>query len=111
MYIDFNCFFFNYLDSSLETNFISEMTPNQLMQVFEYFIRKMCPDSSHTNDEIVTLYIRIFYHALNSPPFIRKVVDELIDQRNDIKLAFTIVPVCGFQSNFDIISMTAIRHE
>lgn len=81
------------------------------MQVFDYFIRKMCPDSSHVNDEMSTLYIRIFHHVRNSPASMRSILDELIEKRNDIKLAFTIVPVCGFQSNFDFISMTAIRHE
>lgn len=96
------------MENDIGTNAI---TPNQLMQVFEYFIRKMCPESTSTKEEILTLYIRIFYHVLRSPPFIRDVLDELIDKRNDITLVFTIVPVCGFQSNIDLISMTAIRHE
>lgn len=96
----------------MENDFITNtLTPNQLMQVFEYFIRKMCSDSQRTNDETLTLYIRIFYDVLKSPPFISDVLDEFIDKRNDIKLAFTIVPVCGLQSNFDLISMIAIRHE
>lgn len=104
--------FLNFLDTNVENNFITNtLTPNQLMQVFEYFIRKMCSDSQRTNDETLTLYIRIFYDVLKSPPFISDVLDEFIDKRNDIKLAFTIVPVCGLQSNFDLISMIAIRHE
>ncbi|XP_063697230.1 uncharacterized protein LOC134828168 [Culicoides brevitarsis] len=89
----------------------SDMSEEQLLQVFDYFIRKMCPDVLHANNEIHTLYIRIFYHVSHTPLFLRDVLDKLHNERINIKLAITLVPVCGFQSNFDIISMTAIRHE
>uniref|UniRef100_A0A336M171 Diphthine--ammonia ligase n=1 Tax=Culicoides sonorensis TaxID=179676 RepID=A0A336M171_CULSO len=109
----------NYENTNLENDKDNAMAPSQLMQVFQYFIRKMCPELTSTNTDMegkrssttVTLYIRVFYHTSNSPPFIREVVDELKDLDNYIQLAFTLVPVYGFQSKNDFLSMNAIRHE
>lgn len=93
----------------------SAITPNDIMQVLEYFILKMCPELAHppNNEKPMqnSLFIRIFYDIKNTPPFLRDVIDEIKDKRSDVQLAFTIVPVCGFQSNNDFMSFNGIRHE
>jgi len=98
----------------------NNMTKDQLKQVFDYVIRKMCSDilvpSSNDDNKLcysktVSMHVRIFYHILNAPHFVSEVVDEFHHERNDIQLAFTIVPACGLENIRDFISICAIRHE
>lgn len=96
------------------------MTKNQLKEVLDYLIRKMCPDIqvSKSNEdnkishlETIAIHVRIFYDILNAPHFISDLTNEFLSERLDIQLAFTIVPACGLQNQRDFISICAIRHE
>lgn len=113
--------FFQSSSINLLTQFeaAKEMEPEQLREVFEYLLRKMLPNitstsstsENHQHEKVPAIHIRVFYDALKAPNFVQQVADAFRQDKTNVQIALSVIPVCGLQKPNDFISICAIKHE